>query len=78
MRPKDLFSYLQASGWIYRRPGGSGYLGYQSKVTTGLIEHKITTILRGDGSEQIIEQARITAKGLTKLAALMHPAAKAA
>lgn len=78
MRPKDLFTYLQAHGWIYRRAGGSGYLGYQSKVTIGLLEHKVTTVLRGDGSEKIVEQVLVTAKGLTKLAALIFPSAKAA
>lgn len=78
VRPKDLFAYLQAHGWIYRRNGGSGYLGYQSKVTTGLLEHKVTTVLRGDGSEKIVEQVLVTAKGLTKLAALLRPSAQAA
>lgn len=78
VRPKDLFTYLQAHGWIYRRNGGTGYLGYQSKVTTGLLEHKVTTVLRGDGSEKIVEQVLITAKGLTKLAALLRPSAQAA
>lgn len=78
VRPKDLFAYLQAHGWIYRRTGGAGYLGYQSKVTTGLLEHKVTTVLRGDGSEKIVEQVLVTAKGLAKLAALMQPTAQAA
>ncbi len=78
VRPKDLFTFLQAHGWIYRRNGGSGYLGYQSKVTTGLLEHKVTTVLRSDGSEKIVEQVLVTAKGLTKLAALLRPSAQAA
>lgn len=74
MRPKDLFSYLRTHGWIYRRHGGGGDLGYQSKVVAGLLEHKVTTILRGDGTEKVTEQVRITPKGLTKLATLMQPA----
>lgn len=78
VRPKDLFAYMQAHGWIYRRAGGSGYLGYQAKVTSGLLEHKITTVLRADGSEKIVEQVLVTAKGLTKLAALLRPSAQAA
>jgi len=78
VRPKDLFTYLQAHNWIYRRNGGTGYLGYQAKVTTGLLEHKVTTVLRSDGSEKIVEQVLITAKGLTKLAALFRPSAQAA
>lgn len=71
MRPKDLFSYLSSHGWIYRRPNTSGYLGYQSKVTTGVLEHKVTTVLRADGSEKVNEQVRVTPKGLTRLATLI-------
>jgi len=67
MRPKDLFSWLAQNGWIYRRPGGI-YLGYQSKTTQGLLEHKTTTVYRADGTEKITEQVRVTPKGLTKLA----------
>lgn len=73
MRPKDLFGYLERNGWIYRRPGGQSYLGYQSKTTAGLLEHKVTTILRADGSEKVTEQVLVTARGLTRLATLIKP-----
>ena len=73
MRPKDLFEWLRQNGWIYKRPGGSGDLGYQSKTSSGLMEHKVTTVLRADGSEKVTEQVRVTAKGLTKLASLIQP-----
>jgi len=73
MRPKDLFDYLQRNGWIYRRAGGQSFLGYQSKTTAGLLEHKITTVLRADGSEKVTEQVRVTARGLSKLAQLIKP-----
>ncbi len=75
MRPKDLFQWLRQSGWIYKRAGGASDLGYQSKTSGGLLEHKVTTVLRADGSEKITEQVRVTAKGLTKLAQLVKPAA---
>lgn len=74
MRPKDLFEWLRQNGWIYRRPGAAHDLGYQSKTAAGLLEHKITTVLRADGSEKVTEQVRVTPKGLTKLAALIKPA----
>ena len=77
MRPKDLFSYMTQHGWIYKRPGGGHYLGYQSKVTQGVLEHKVTTVLRPDGSEKITEQVRITPKGISRLAQLIPPAAAA-
>lgn len=73
MRPKDLFQWLQENGWIYKRVGSSSWLGYQSKTAACLLEHKVTTVLRADGSEKVTEQVRITPKGLTKLAALIQP-----
>lgn len=76
-RPKDLFAYLQQHGWIYKRAGSTNWLGYQARVQAGDLEHKVTTVLRADGSEKITEQVRITAKGLAKLAKLM-PAAQGA
>lgn len=73
MRPSDLFAWLRQNGWIYKRPGAAHDLGYQSKTATGLLEHKVTTVLRADGSEKVTEQVRVTAKGLTKLATLIKP-----
>lgn len=75
MRPKDLFQWLSQNGWIYRRAGGSGWLGYQNKCNQGLLEHKATTVLRADGTEKITEQVRITAKGMSKLVRIIHPTA---
>ncbi len=73
VRPKDLFDFLAQHGWIYKRAGAANWLGYQSKTMAGLLEHKVTTILRADGSEKVTEQVRVTPKGLTKLAALIQP-----
>ncbi|WP_215762477.1 phage antirepressor KilAC domain-containing protein [Acetobacter sp. P1H12_c] len=71
VRPKDLFDWLSHNGWIYKRPGSPNWLGYQSHTTNGDLEHKITTVLRPDGSEKVSEQVRVTPKGLAKLAKLM-------
>lgn len=76
MRPKELFGWLRENGWIYRRPGSGHDLGYQSKTAAGLLEHKVTTVLRADGSEKVTEQVRVTTRGLEKLAKLVFPAAK--
>lgn len=78
MRPKDLFDYLRNAGWIYRRPGGSTDLGYQNKITSGLLEHKITVVTRADGTDRETCQVRVTPRGLTKLAQLIKPAMRAA
>jgi phage antirepressor YoqD-like protein len=75
MRPKDLFTYLGKNGWIYRRPGCDHWCAYQSKLVTGDLEHKVTTVLRSDGSEKTTEQVRVTPAGLVKLAKLVGSAA---
>lgn len=76
IRPKDLFDYLARHGWIYKRPGSANWLGYQSKTNSGLLEHKVTTVLRPDGTEKATEQVRVTALGLGRLAKLVTSAAK--
>jgi anti-repressor protein len=71
MQPKEFFARLQRNGWIFKRRGSDHYLGYESKVLAGYIEHKVTAVPRGDGSEKMVEQVRITPKGLTKIASLI-------
>ncbi|OMQ27342.1 DNA-binding protein [Serratia oryzae] len=71
IRPKDLFTYLSANSWIYRRAGGKSWLAYQSKIQAGLLEHKVTVITHGDGTEKTVEQVLVTPKGLTKLSQLI-------
>lgn len=68
MQPKALFSYLKAHGWIFSRMGAQGYFGYSSRLASGHLEHKVTTVERADGSEKVVTQVRVTPKGLTSLA----------
>lgn len=72
IRPKDLFAYLSANSWIYRRAGGKSWLAYQSKIQSSLLEHKVTVVTRGDGSEKTIEQVLVTPKGLARLSQLLN------
>lgn len=68
VQPSKLKAALIAGRWIYKRAGSRNWLGYQDKIQQGLVEHKINTFQKPDGSEGMSEQVRITAKGLTKLA----------
>jgi phage antirepressor YoqD-like protein len=68
MQPKALFAWLQTNNWIYRRPGSGSWTAYQPRLKSMFLDHKVTTIERGDGSEKITEQVLVTAKGLAKLA----------
>jgi len=71
VRRKDLISWLQSNGWIYKRQGSAPWLGYRSKVQPGYLEHKVTTVYRNDGTEKITEAVRVTPKGLTRLSVLV-------
>jgi phage regulator Rha-like protein len=64
--PRKLFKWLSENRWIYRRHG-TGWLGYQGKVQTGYLEHKITTVDTAYGDQRVSEQVRVTPKGLTRL-----------
>jgi Rha family phage regulatory protein len=75
MRPSDLFRWLRENGWIYRRPGSGHDLGYAERTNAGDLEHKVTTVLRADGSEKVTEQVRVTPRGLAKLAKLVSTTA---
>lgn len=68
IQPKKLFEHLKLNKWIYKRPGGKNWLGYQDKIQSGFVDHKISVVTRGDGTEKTVEQVLLTPKGVTKLA----------
>lgn len=65
--PRRFFDRLQREAWIYRRPGGSHWIGYQARITSGLITHRVKRI-EGTTGPRFVEQVLITPKGLAKLA----------
>jgi anti-repressor protein len=69
VRPKDLFRWMSANGWIYRRAGGATWLGYSARTNAGDLTHVVTT-KPINGEERIFERVLVTAKGLTRLAKL--------
>lgn len=71
VRPKDLFAFLSSNGWIYRRAGSGTWLGYQTRTNAGDMAHNVNTIMTPDGTERIVEQVKVTPRGLAKLAKLM-------
>lgn len=76
IRPIDLKNLLIVNRWIYGRPGHTGWLAYQDKIQQGLMTHKVDTVTRQDGTEKVVEQVRVTPKGITRLAQMLQ--AKAA
>lgn len=77
IKPKKLFTWLQAHQWIYRRSGGKHWIAYQNRIQSGVLFHKITTITKPDGTEKVCEQVLITPKGLAKIAKTFELDAKA-
>lgn len=43
-------------------------IAYQSKLQADLLEHKVHTVQKADGSDLIVTQVRVTPKGLARLA----------
>ncbi|WP_281545891.1 phage antirepressor KilAC domain-containing protein [Grimontia sp. SpTr1] len=68
LKPKALFAWLAANRWIYKRPDGKSWIGYQDKLQRGLLEHKVTTV-----NQRTVEQVRVTSKGLVVLAERLAP-----
>lgn len=75
VRPVDLRRWLVAHGWVYQRPGNSGWLAYQERIQQGVMCHKVTTVQREDGTDKVVEQARITPKGIARIGAELAKAA---
>lgn len=73
VNPKTLFGWMSQHHWIYRRIGGASWLAYQHRIQSGHLEHKITTVERGDGSKKVVEQVLVTPKGIARLAELQIP-----
>ena len=71
VKPKMLIGLMSANHWIYKRVGCNHWCAYQERLQQGVLEHKVTTVDREDGTEKIVEQVRVTPKGLTKLAQLV-------
>lgn len=66
---KRLIEWLREHRWIYRREGNAHWLAYQPRLSTGLLEHKVTVIGLDDlGDQRLASQVRVTPKGLTVLA----------
>lgn len=76
--PHMLCKWMATNGWTYRRAGSKDDIAYQSKITAGYLEHKVTTGFRPDDTEWISTQVRVTPKGLTVLAKAFPKAARVA
>ncbi|WP_434619282.1 BRO family protein [Azospirillum sp. B2RO_4] len=63
-----LLTYMRTNRWVYRPRGCADDLPYQDRIESGYLTLKVEVLPRDDGTEKVIQRARITPKGLTKLA----------
>lgn len=70
LRRNDLINWMQEHAWIFKRPG-SNWVGYQPRINSGLLVHKVVT--RGTGiEERLYDQVLVTPRGLARLAELLQ------
>lgn len=68
VQPRRLFSWLEANHWTYRRSDGGHWVAYQTKLDSGMLEHKGTRLSRPGYADKLVEQVMVTPKGLARLA----------
>ena len=67
VRPRELFDWLSANAWIYKRNGRGAWIGYQDKVQAGYLRH--SEYCYNNGSDEFLRvQVNVTPKGIAKLA----------
>ncbi|WP_170864065.1 phage regulatory protein/antirepressor Ant [Paracoccus sp. SM22M-07] len=76
IRRKDMFDWLHDKGWIFKRVESDDWVAYAPRLASGVMEHRVATYTRPDGTEKVVTQARVTPKGLSTLAKLITPTAK--
>ncbi len=71
MPEKQFLQFANAKGFIFRNHRSRIWQGYSDKAKAGLVELKLTTVERDDGSSKTVEQALITHAGIAKLAQML-------
>lgn len=68
IQPQKLFKHMRTNRWLYTRPGTKEEIAYQHRIQSGLMEHKIRSIIKPTGEEKVVTCARVTPSGIIKLA----------
>lgn len=77
MQEKQFLQFASAEGYIFRNHHSRIWQGYATAAKSGLVELKLTTIERDDGSSRTAEQVLITRQGIAKLAERLEKRAAA-
>ncbi|MBE7619301.1 DNA-binding protein [Komagataeibacter sp. FXV2] len=70
VKPILLRNFMRDRRWIYRK--GEHWLAYQTKLDSGLLEHKLVTLHQESGRTKIVTRLRVTAKGISRLGEMLH------
>lgn len=71
VKEKQLYQVLIENHWIYRHPMGRTWLAYSPILNKGYMEHKLSNGDKQDGGQWQSTQARITARGVARLAIIL-------
>lgn len=72
---KKFIQFLMNQSWIYRAKDGSNTLcAYSKRLAQKVMTEKVTRVIETSKGPQVFTQARITSKGLTRLAAMVRDA----
>jgi phage regulator Rha-like protein len=64
----ELFDWLRANRWIFRRTGSKRDVAYADKLSAGLLKHRYYPVPQPDGTEALKARALLTRKGIARLA----------
>jgi phage anti-repressor protein/phage antirepressor YoqD-like protein len=76
--PLVLNRWMRTNGWTYQLIGTKDEIAYQAKINAGLLEHKVETGEKPDGTTWTRTSVRVTPKGMLALAKAFPPIAKVA
>ena len=65
--------WMRTNGWTYQFQGTKDDIAYQSKIAAGLLEHKVETGEKPDGTTWTRTSVRVTPKGMLALAKAFPP-----
>lgn len=72
---KKFIQFLMAQNWIYRSKDGCNTIcAYSKRLAQKVMAEKVTRVIETSKGPQVFTQARITSKGLTRLAAMVKQA----
>lgn len=71
IKEKEFLQFLHSKSWTYRMATGQRWMAHATILRQGYMEHKTTTGEKDDGTQWTSSQAKITPRGIAKLALML-------